>query len=335
MFFGFISLISGSVLFYRERYIAGDKGFRLFIVLVLIFIVRIFFLVFRLNLVRIMLGWDGLGVVSYILVVYYKNEKSRSAGMITSLSNRLGDCALLLSIACFLEIGRWNYICIRGIKDRVVWILVGLAAITKRAQIPFSAWLPAAIAAPTPVSALVHSSTLVTAGVYMLIRFRELMMNSSILIVFVYLGMVTTLISRLTAMFEVDFKKVVALSTLSQLGVIVTTLSIGFVNLAFIHLLIHAIFKALLFICRGKVIHMVGGNQDIRKIGGLIFNIPITGVVMRLSRFALCGVPFLSGFYSKDLIIEHMEIRDNFLINYISFILVVGLSSRYSLRLIY
>nr|APU89550.1 NADH dehydrogenase subunit 5 [Porcellionides pruinosus] len=335
VFFGFISLISGSVLFYSESYMAGDKGFRLFMVLVLMFIVSMFFLVFSLNLVSMMLGWDGLGVVSYILVVYYKNEKSSSAGMITSLSNRLGDCALLLSIACFLEMGSWNYMCMSGIKDSVVWMLVGLAAITKSAQIPFSAWLPAAMAAPTPVSALVHSSTLVTAGVYMLIRFSELMMNSSILMVFVYLGMVTTLMSSLTAMFEVDFKKVVALSTLSQLGVMVTTLSMGFVNLAFIHLLMHAIFKALLFMCSGKVIHMVGGNQDIRKMGGLMFNIPITGVVMSLSSFALCGVPFLSGFYSKDLIIEHMEMSDNFLINYISFMLVVGLSSSYSLRLIY
>lgn len=282
-----------------------------------------------------MLGWDGLGVVSYVLVVYYKNEKSRRAGIITALRNRVGDAALILSIACFLEIGRWNYMSIKEGGWEMIWLLVGLAAITKSAQIPFSAWLPAAIAAPTPVSALVHSSTLVTAGVYLLIRFRGLITGSLTTEALIYLGLSTTLMARMRAIFEVDFKKIVALSTLRQLGIMVTTLSIGFVELSFIHLLIHAIFKALLFICRGKLIHIVGDNQDIRKIGGLIFNLPITGVIIRISRLALCGVPFISGFYSKDLIIESIEIRDSFFTDYIIYILVVGFTARYSIRLIY
>lgn len=335
IFFGFVSLISRAVFLYRDRYISGIKRLRLFMVLVLLFVARMFFLVFRLNLISVILGWDGLGVVSYILVVFYKNEKSSRAGMITALSNRVGDAALLLRIACFLEIGSWNYMCLRWKGDRFIWFIVCLAAITKRAQIPFSAWLPAAMAAPTPVRALVHSSTLVTAGVYLLVRFRGLLLGSKALGLLVYIGVLTTIIARLRAVFEVDFKKVVALSTLRQLGIMVITLSIGFVELAFIHLLIHAVFKALLFICRGKVIHRVGDNQDIRKIGGLIYNLPVTSIIINLSRLALCGVPFISGFYSKDLIIERMEITDNFFASYIIYILVVGLSSRYSLRLVY
>lgn len=334
IFFRFVSLISGSVFFYRGRYIGKHERFRLFIILVLIFVFRIFFMVFRLNLVRIILGWDGLGVVSYILVVFYKNEKSSRAGIVTALMNRVGDSALLLVIAFFLEIGRWNYLLCEYRIDNLVLLLIVVAAITKRAQIPFSAWLPAAIAAPTPVRALVHSSTLVTAGVYLLIRFSEILLNSNILIIVTYLRILTTVMARVTALFEADFKKVVALSTLRQLGVIIITLSIGFVYIAFVHLLTHAIFKALLFICSGKIIHRVNDNQDIRKIGGLIFNIPVTGLIINLARIALCGVPFLSGFYSKDLIIERVIIEDTFYINYCIYLLIVGLSASYSFRLV-
>lgn len=312
-----------------------DKNFRLFIFLVILFVTSIFFIVFRLNLVSIILGWDGLGVISYILVIYYKNEKSRRSGIITALRNRVGDAALLLRVACFLEIGRWNYIFMNYTNREWVYWLIILAAITKRAQIPFSAWLPAAIAAPTPVRALVHSSTLVTAGVYLLIRFRDLFKSLIGMNLLIYLGIITTVIARIVALFEVDFKKVVALSTLSQLGIIIITLSFGFANLAFIHLLTHAIFKALLFICSGKVIHNISGYQDIRKIGGLFFNLPVTSALINLSRFALCGIPFLSGFYSKDLIIENILILDNFFFNYIIFTIIVGLSASYSFRLVY
>lgn len=335
LFFRFVALISGSVLYFRGRYMPINRKFRGFIILVFIFVLRIFFIVFRLNLVRIILGWDGLGIISYILVVFYNNEKSNRAGILTVIRNRIGDSALLLSVAYFMEIRRWNYLLLDECLDAVVVRLIIIAAITKRAQIPFSAWLPAAIAAPTPVRALVHSSTLVTAGVYLLIRFRDLIQDFKILRVLIYLGVLTTLMSRLRALFEPDFKKVVALSTLSQLGIIIITLSIGFSKLAFIHLLTHAVFKALLFICRGKVIHSVGDYQDARKIGGEIFNLPITRAIIVLSRYALCGVPFLSGFYSKDIIIESSLMGDIFFFNYCLYILIVGLSSSYSFRILF
>lgn len=180
-----------------------------------------------------------------------------------------------------------------------------------------------------------HSSTLVTAGVYLLIRFSEFLKNFTYFSLFVYLGILTTLIARIRALYEPDLKKVVALSTLSQLGIIVSTLALGFAELAFFHLLTHAIFKAILFICSGKVIHRLGGRQDLRRRGGMFFNLPITGVVINTSNFALIGVPFLSGFYSKDLLIEMRISKDLFFFKYIIYILIVGLSASYSFRLTY
>lgn len=208
-----------------------------------------------------------------------------------------------------------------------------LAAITKSAQMPFSAWLPAAIAAPTPVRALVHSSTLVTAGVYLLIRFNPLLLEYGVGKVLVLVGGLTTLIARVSANFETDLKKVVALSTLSQLGIIVRTLSLGFGKLAFFHLLTHAIFKALLFLCRGKVIHESLETQDARAMGGLLVRLPFTRMCINLSNLALCGFPFLAGFYSKDLLVERRLILDQGRARVWLIGVNVGLSAAYSVRL--
>merc|ERR1711970_1308750 len=207
-------------------------------------------------------------------------------------------------------------------------LLVVLAAITKRAQIPFSAWLPAAIAAPTPVSALVHSSTLVTAGVYLLVRFRIALDGSEVQMVLLLLSRLTMFIAGLGANFEYDLKKIIALSTLRQLGVIISILCLGYANLAFFHLLRHALFKALLFICAGAVIHNIKDYQDIRVIGGLVSQMPLTTFCINLANLALCGRPFLAGFYSKDLILEIAFIRD---INF----LATGLTVCYTFRLVY
>lgn len=210
-----------------------------------------------------------------------------------------------------------------------------MAAITKRAQIPFSAWLPAAIAAPTPVSALVHSSTLVTAGVYLLIRFRPIFEGSSVQSFLLIISCTTIFIAGLGANFEYDLKKIIALSTLSQLGVILRVLSLGFPDLAFFHLLTHALFKALLFLCAGVVIHSLGDYQDIRIMGGLIIRIPLTGVCINLSNLSLCGIPFMAGFYSKDLILEIAFISNINFIRFIIYILATGLTVSYTFRLIF
>ena len=238
MFMGFVLFISGIVLFYRGSYMSGDRNLNRFIILVLAFVVSIIFLIIRPNLIRILLGWDGLGLVSYVLVIYYQNEKSANAGILTVLSNRVGDVAILLRIALIFIVGGWNFIFyVFYLSDEIALALkrlIIIAAITKRAQIPFSAWLPAAMAAPTPVSALVHSSTLVTAGVYLLIRFRPAILESKRILFLLLISSVTIFISGLGANFEYDLKKIIALSTLRQLGVMIRALGMGCPNLHFL-----------------------------------------------------------------------------------------------------
>jgi NADH-ubiquinone oxidoreductase chain 5 len=218
---------------------------------------------------------------------------------------------------------------------KIVALLIVFAAITKRAQIPFSSWLPAAIAAPTPVSALVHSSTLVTAGVYLLIRFNLLFIETFLRKFLLLISGLTMFIAGLGANFEFDLKKIIALSTLSQLGLIIRILSLGFFKLAFFHLLTHALFKALLFICAGVVIHNIKNSQDIRDIGRLVFHMPLTLSCLNIANLALCGLPFLSGFYSKDLILERVLILDLGMFSTFLFFFSTGLTVRYSLRLFY
>jgi len=180
---------------------------------------------------------------------------------------------------------------------------------TKRAQIPFSAWLPAAIAAPTPVSSLVHSSTLVTAGVYILIRFRYLLNNPSIKMFLISIALLTIVISGIRGVFEFDLKKIIALSTLRQLGFIISTLALGLPDLTFFHLATHACFKALLFMCAGLFIHSFQDNQDIRGFGIINKNFSLSLCMFNVANLSLSGFPFLSGFFSKDLILELVLIR--------------------------
>nr|YP_010016403.1 NADH dehydrogenase subunit 5 [Perlomyia isobeae]QOI73905.1 NADH dehydrogenase subunit 5 [Perlomyia isobeae] len=340
IFMGFVLFISSLVIFYSDEYMAGDLNINRFIILVLMFVLSMMFLIISPNLISILLGWDGLGLVSYLLVIYYQNVKSFNAGMLTALSNRIGDVALLMAIAWMLNFGSWNYIfyldcASHSFEMTMIGALVVLAAMTKSAQIPFSSWLPAAMAAPTPVSALVHSSTLVTAGVYLLIRFNALLVGSyhgSILLLFAGL---TMFMAGLGANFEFDLKKIIALSTLSQLGLMMSILAMGFPKLAFFHLLTHALFKALLFMCAGAIIHNMKDSQDIRFMGGLVKHMPLTSLCFNLSNLALCGAPFLAGFYSKDLILEIVSLS---YMNYFSFMLYfvsTGLTVCYSLRLVY
>lgn len=340
LFISFVLIIASLVIFYRKEYIRRDENINRFIILVLIFVLSIILLIISPNLVSILLGWDGLGLVSYCLVIYFQNIKSYNAGILTALSNRIGDVALLLAIAWILNYGSWNYIFYLEIMQnefeiKIIGRLVILAAITKRAQIPFSSWLPAAIAAPTPVSALVHSSTLVTAGVYLLIRFNVLLENSWLGQFLLLLSGLTIFIAGLGANFEFDLKKIIALSTLRQLGLIIRILSIGFFKLAFFHLLTHALFKALLFICAGAIIHNINNSQDIRLIGGLRIHIPLTSACFNVSNLALCGIPFLAGFYSKDIILEVVIIRNINIFSFFLYFFSTGLTVCYSFRLVY
>jgi len=340
LFMSFVLFISSLVIFYRKDYISHDIFINRFILIVIIFVFSIMMIIISPNLIRILLGWDGLGLVSYCLVIYFQNIKSYNAGILTALSNRIGDVALLISIAWILNYGSWNFIFyIEIIKIdffiKLISFLVIIAAITKRAQIPFSSWLPAAIAAPTPVSALVHSSTLVTAGVYLLIRFNILFVETFFRKVLLLIGGLTMFMAGAGANFEFDLKKIIALSTLSQLGLIIRILAIGFPKLAFFHLLTHALFKALLFLCAGAVIHSLKNTQDIRDIGSLFIFMPLTTVCFNVANLALCGLPFLAGFYSKDIILEVTIISNLNMFSFFLYFFSTGLTVMYSFRLSY
>nr|UXW64258.1 NADH dehydrogenase subunit 5 [Corynis sp.] len=340
LFTSTVLFISSFVIFYSKSYMLNDLNLIRFILLILLFIFSMLLLIFSPNLISILLGWDGLGLISYCLVIYYQNVKSFNAGMLTVLSNRIGDVALLMAISWMLNYGSWNYLFyldfmkMNKVSLYIVFFIL-MASFTKSAQIPFSAWLPAAMAAPTPVSSLVHSSTLVTAGVYLLIRFENLLNCVFFTKWFLFFSVLTMFMSGLNANFEYDLKKIIALSTLSQLGMMMSILFLGFGNLAFFHLMIHAFFKALLFMCAGIFIHNLFDMQDIRYMGVLFNQMPLVSICFIFSNLALCGFPFLSGFYSKDLILEVI-----LSLNYNFFIMLILLFSTlltimYTFRLIY
>nr|YP_009171455.1 NADH dehydrogenase subunit 5 [Lucilia illustris]YP_009171468.1 NADH dehydrogenase subunit 5 [Lucilia caesar]AJO61921.1 NADH dehydrogenase subunit 5 [Lucilia illustris]AJO61947.1 NADH dehydrogenase subunit 5 [Lucilia caesar]AJO61960.1 NADH dehydrogenase subunit 5 [Lucilia caesar]AJO61973.1 NADH dehydrogenase subunit 5 [Lucilia caesar] len=340
IFMSFVLMISSLVIFYSKEYMESDYKINRFIMLVLMFVTSMMLLIISPNLISILLGWDGLGLVSYCLVIYFQNVKSYNAGMLTALSNRIGDVALLLAIAWMLNYGSWNYIFYLEVMKSdmemmIVGMLVMLAAMTKSAQIPFSSWLPAAMAAPTPVSALVHSSTLVTAGVYLLIRFNILLSTSWMGNLLLLLSGLTMFMAGLGANYEFDLKKIIALSTLSQLGLMMSILSMGYYKLAFFHLLTHALFKALLFMCAGAIIHNMNNSQDIRLMGSLSLMMPLTSSCFNVANLALCGMPFLAGFYSKDLILETVSLSYINMFSFFLYFFSTGLTVCYSFRLVY
>nr|YP_009677009.1 NADH dehydrogenase subunit 5 [Dorcus hansi]QDH81669.1 NADH dehydrogenase subunit 5 [Dorcus hansi] len=339
LFASFVLFISSMVIFYSYEYMGDDLMMNRFIMLVVMFVVSMLLLIFSPNLISILLGWDGLGLVSYCLVIYYQNVKSFNAGMLTALTNRLGDVAFLMGIAWMLNFGSWNYLffldfMFGSLEMEVIVFLMVLAGMTKSAQIPFSSWLPAAMAAPTPVSSLVHSSTLVTAGVYLLIRFN-FCMGDNVKIILLFVASLTMFMAGLGASYEYDLKKIIALSTLSQLGLMMSILAMGGYVLAFYHLLTHALFKALLFMCAGAMIHGLSNCQDIRFMGGMINQMPLTCVFFVICNMSLCGLPFLSGFYSKDLILEFVSMENLGLYVYLIYYVSTGLTVAYTFRLIY
>nr|AJW76376.1 NADH dehydrogenase subunit 5 [Proscopia sp. HS-2014] len=340
IFSSFVIFISSVVIYYSIDYMSGDVNFFRFILLVLMFVFSMVLLIFSPNIISILLGWDGLGLISYCLVIYYHNVKSYNAGMLTILSNRVGDVAILMSVVWMFNYGGWNYFyyCMffdDSLEASFIILMIILAGMTKSAQIPFSSWLPAAMAAPTPVSSLVHSSTLVTAGVYLLIRFSNMLLDSGYWFFMLIVGCLTMFMSGLAANYEFDLKSVIALSTLSQLGLMMSILSMGFPILSFFHLLTHALFKALLFLCAGSYIHNLSDFQDVRYMGSIISVSPFTSVCFNVSSLSLCGMPFLAGFYSSDIILELVSMSYVNVLIFFLFFLSTGLTSMYSFRLFY
>nr|YP_010266087.1 NADH dehydrogenase subunit 5 [Messor structor]UHY95048.1 NADH dehydrogenase subunit 5 [Messor structor] len=334
LFISFIFLISAMIMLYSYMYMNNEIYIERFIYLVILFIMSMILMIISPNIISILFGWDGLGLVSYCLVIFYQNYSSYNSGMVTVLSNRVGDIGILMIISLMLMKGSWSVYMLMNSNKLIIYMLV-IAAITKSAQIPFSIWLPMAMAAPTPVSALVHSSTLVTAGIYLMIRFNSFLMLSKMNFILYFLSILTMFMSGLMALVENDLKKIIALSTLSQLGLMMMILSVGFKIMAFYHLLTHAIFKSMLFMCAGIIIHAMNNNQDIRLLGSLNKIMPFTMMSLYISSMALCGFPFLAGFYSKDLIMELIYINKINIFMLVLIIMSLILTVIYSVRLYY
>nr|AXJ93300.1 NADH dehydrogenase subunit 5 [Nereis sp.] len=338
LFTSTVLLIASSVMQFAKTYMINDKFSDRFIILVLMFVSSMIMLILLPHTMFLLLGWDGLGITSFILVIYYNNPKSLGAGMITAMTNRIGDVMMLMTIALMLNESNWLTMnqWMNNKFTIIAAMMVLIAAMTKSAQMPFSSWLPAAMAAPTPVSALVHSSTLVTAGVYLIYRFFPLMEKwSSFKPVLLIISTMTMLMASASAMAECDMKKIIALSTLSQVAMMMFTLSLGLPEIAFFHLITHALFKALLFICAGNMIDIHHHSQDLRLMGNLSNQLPISTTSILIANMALCGMPFLSGFYSKDLIIESssmMMMKKNTVIM-ILFIIATTMTTAYSSRM--
>jgi NADH-ubiquinone oxidoreductase chain 5 len=331
-FFSCVSFISGVVLFYSLFYMEGAVDMRRFVFLVFLFVFSMFLLVFSGNFFLTMVGWDGLGLVSFLLVVFYPNSSSLDSGLITVFSNRVGDVFFLVSFLFFYSVGSSSFDSFSFDFLPFLLLFIFFGGITKSAQIPFSAWLPAAIAAPTPVSSLVHSSTLVTAGVYVFVRFNYIFSYFDFFFLsFLFLS--TIVLSGLCAILEKDFKKIVAISTLRQLGMIMFVLSIGLWVLSFIHMIIHAFFKSMLFLRTGSIISQARGLQESRFYGGFVFSFS-SFVYFVVSCLCLSGFPFFIGFYSKDFIISSFSFFGGVFFYYF-FILGCLFTVAYRARLIY
>nr|WQA09962.1 NADH dehydrogenase subunit 5 [Cirriformia sp.] len=332
-----VTFIAANIYMFSTSYMNQDPFIYRFSMILLMFIFSMYLFVLTPHTIFFLLGWDGLGIVSFLLIIYYQSPTALAGGMFTALSNRVGDSFILLLIAMLMNMNTWSFHAINSMNEmHTAFILIILAAITKSAQIPFSSWLPAAMAAPTPVSALVHSSTLVTAGVFLLIRlhptYSQYHQMTTLLLL---LGSATMLMSSVAASTETDLKKIIALSTLSQLGLMVSTLAMNLPYLAFFHLITHAFFKALLFIAAGTIIYSKMHTQDIRKLSSVFMSLPATASCFTVATLALCGTPFLSGFYSKDTILEMLFFSPTNSFSILMFISSTFFTTFYSLRLMY
>ena len=329
-----VTIISARVFSFSYRYIREDPFQTRFLWILLAFVGSINLLIFSGRVFFLFIGWDGLGITSFALIIYYQSQDSLRAGFQTLMINRIGDALIVLSTFLFVVLGQFSFISlpIKGWVVPLVLILI-FAGLTKSAQYPFSSWLPAAMAAPTPVRALVHSSTLVTAGIFLIIRLRYWVpLSDQGARVLLFCGAVTCLLGGWAATHENDLKKIIALRTLSQLGVIVFCLGLGLPSLALFHLYTHALFKALLFIAAGHVLMAAFGAQDIRLLGGVGILMPFTRVIFGVRRFCLVGAPFLSAFYSKHIILEKMFIGPGSLFRVVLMLIATFFTAKYVSR---
>ena len=309
-----VLIVSSLVHIYSIGYMSHDPHNQRFFSYLSLFTFMMIILVTADNFLLMFVGWEGVGVCSYLLVSFWFTRIAANQSSLSAfLTNRVGDCFLTIGMFAILwSFGNIDYSTVFSLApffNENVIIVIGIClligAMAKSSQVGLHVWLPMAMEGPTPVSALIHAATMVTAGVYLLIRSSPLIeYSSTILLICLWVGAITTVFSSLIGLFQQDIKKVIAYSTMSQLGMMVIAVGLSSYNIALFHLVNHAFYKGLLFLGAGAVIHAVADNQDFRKYGGLILYLPLSCSVMLVASLSLVAFPFMTGFYSKDFIIE-------------------------------